>query len=201
MYRKLWIVALLLVICCNLCACTYEYQSFDKKSEYHEIWTINFTEAQNCGCYGDETVSLLFPAEIEDLDVEKYYGEYRQAAFDDEYQIFLTVHYDSEVEFSEELSRIEELTEMKETKYFDLPAAVTIFGWNHCYEYALIDTEKQTVHYVYLEYMNSEDIAFKSKYLPEGFDELERFDVTGTDTINVYYALTESEKHRIAKLH
>lgn len=146
-------------------------------------------------------MSLLFPAEIDDLDVEKFYGEYRQVAFGEEYQIFLSVHYDSEPEFSEELSRIGQLTEIKETDYFDLPAAITIFGWYHCYEYALIDADKQTVHYVYLQYMTEENIAFKSKYIPKEYDELESFDETGKDTINVYYALTESEKHRIAKLH
>lgn len=48
---------------------------------------------------------------------------------------------------------------------FAWPAFVTIYGDNHCWEYALL-LDDNRIAYVFLQFQNRWEIAFPTEYLP-----------------------------------
>ena len=75
-------------------------------------------------------------------------------------------------EYNKELERIMnvsgELYKIKlDTENYRYPAYVAIDGYNHCYEYVLVDEDQRRFVYVYTEWItNQKNIKFNTEYLP-----------------------------------
>ena len=53
-----------------------------------------------------------------------------------------------------------------DTTSFFYPAYVAVLGWENCSEYVLIDEANFTLHYVYLQSVQQEELRIDSQYLP-----------------------------------
>lgn len=121
---------------------------------------------------------LVFPEKIADSaqDVEYYY---RCAcdALDNTYEVYLKCTYDKDT-YEDEVKRLSQIrtTEGKVEKYiayteerFVYPAYVAIYDDYDCYEYALVNAEKNQIVYVYDQIKNLEDFL-DSQYIPVDYD-------------------------------
>ena len=121
---------------------------------------------------------LVFPEKIADSaqDVEYYY---RCAcdALDNTYEVYLKCTYDKDT-YEDEVKRLSQIrtTEGKVEKYiayteerFVYPAYVAIYDDYDCYEYALVNAEKNQFVYVYDQIKNLEDFL-DSQYIPVDYD-------------------------------
>lgn len=195
-------IVLLIVLCITLCGCGSVIPKatvITDPAEYRAIWTLSGTKvgiwtAIN-DCYDRYTPPTLFPSSTRGLSVQEFYAKMKPGLVDDTYQVLLSVEYEQD-EFEAELARIEGLVTIEDTAYFDLPAAITVLGWEGCSEYALIDSDTQTIHYIYLQLVNPKKLQIPDSMLPNGLDKLGYLD--GVE-INYYLTLTEQERIDLAQ--
>lgn len=147
-------------------------------SNHYEI----IKDIQNYGFEGFKGYSNLniFPEEISDnASAIQYLNEYEDQLFDPYYQIYLSCTYTQE-HYLDEIERLSEIQEeykgeVHDVKYntndFIFPAYVSIFADDHCYEYALVDSDNLTIHYVYTQFAKEKDIKFDLEYLPVNYME------------------------------
>ena len=122
-------------------------------------WTV-ITEQEQYGKYEGAFSydPVLFPKTISGLDVVEYKYKHREGPLDpDDQYILLTVKY-SEKEFEKELKRISlvKAPYTEPIKYndkdFEFPAYVAHLNDGHNSEFALVDDEKNEIHYVYVQF-------------------------------------------------
>ncbi len=121
--------------------------------------------------------SALFPENIDDLKVEKFYARYDELLpLGESFQILLSIKYEDKLVFDLECNRIESIS-TEFSKQFDIPnfeflAYATIIGWEDCFEYAIINTDENVIHYVFLQDIYKQDIDFDYVFLPNNYPEL-----------------------------
>lgn len=131
------------------------YAIFDKYCGYGNLW--------------------VFPKEISETatNVEYYYFD-MNTLMDPTCQIYLCCTYDTET-YQKEVDRLSQIKyEMNgltksiqyEENIFAYPAYVSIYEWESCYEYALVDAEEQKIVYVFMQGIPKWMIAFDEKYSP-----------------------------------
>lgn len=194
---KRLIIVFAILICLFLAACDVAMFETDDADSYRAAWAEDLPMPVEDLCWDAWMPSPVFPASVKGLDVDTFYARIDNTSFSDkrEYQIYLCVSYSDE-EFAEECARIEKLTTIVDSPYFDLPAAVTILGWEQCSEYALIDAENSTVHYVYIQSIQKDDVVFSHDYLPNDYSGYGNIKI---ENINIYSAMSEAEKNDIAQ--
>lgn len=150
-----------------LCGCSDEYEKtvIDDISKYETVWTLPEHRASEN--------SELFPSNIGDKKVNEFYCEHITALpIGTEWQMILKIEYGDE-EYSTELARIQKLCTNSpvygETDYFNQIAYATVWNWNGCYEYVIVDDVSHTVTYLYLQLKNKEDIFIDNTLLPNGY--------------------------------
>lgn len=211
MKRIVLLFLLLSLIAVTLCACDssdFYIEEQDLNSNlYKSAWCIFTTHLADVDCYERMTPPSLFPASVWGADFEDSYYRidsqspinysklnYRnplQGAF----QLAMSIRYDEEA-FQTEVSRLEAFAPMEQNENFDLPAVISVLGWEECSEYALIDAQNRTVHYIYLESVPKENIKISSEHVPLGYKD------SGTvigEERNIYLSMTEAEKVDIAQ--
>lgn len=195
--RKIFISLVLLGFCVMMNACSQKesYHTFDKDEYLHTKGHIT-----------DEGTDIrsglfIFPESIETLkDVEyEYYCE--RGIGDNSYMIFLKGSYQDKETYEEELKRLAGINctiktttgnvkndiEYTET-LFEYPAYVTIYHTNMSFEYALIDSENNSVIYVFLKLCEGSDFL-PDKYLPIEFKGKTMLEYdTSWKNQNIYYA-------------
>lgn len=145
-------------------------------------------------CVGDLDSSLLvFPdAEIVAAAKAEYTAMLYTGLFDTDGEIVLECTYDKEV-FEQEGQRLSGLsmtiasgeeshvnTALYDADSYNYPAYITIDGFGHTYEYALMDEENLRIIYVYLAYPDDES-GVDARYLKrdaavyEAEDTFDRF--------------------------
>ncbi|MBQ8165227.1 MAG: hypothetical protein IJZ94_05380 [Clostridia bacterium] len=94
-----------------------------------------------------------------------YEYRYRGTLFYDDQCIYIWCEY-SEEDYISEIERLNISHGEYDTVLFDLPAYVFIYD-DICYEYAIIDDENRTIHYIYIQYLTDlcEDAGIP--YLPQ----------------------------------
>ena len=138
------------------------------------------TDIEEYGFNGFKGYSNLdvFPDNIPDDGTDaQYYYEYKDGIFDPYYQIYLKCTYVTPKYFDEvrRLKRIKEdyqgtIQKIRyNTEDFEYPAYVAIYGYDGCYEYALLDEDNQTIMYIFTQWAKSDDIKFEKAYLPHDF--------------------------------
>lgn len=119
----------------------------------------------------------VFPDTVEKMQVEEYLYQFSTGLLDSNYQIFLKSKL-SKAEYQKEVKRLENISDSLDgktqkiyldNKSFCFPAYVTICNFNFTYEYALVDEENTTIYYVYLQFIDKEDIKFDKKLLPGNY--------------------------------
>lgn len=119
----------------------------------------------------------IFPETIpEGARAEEYFYFYQDTLFDPSAQIYLECSYD-DMAYVRELERLSGIREIYrgESQVLQLdevnfawPAFVTIYGDNHCWEYALL-LDDNRIAYVFLQFQNRREIAFPTEYLPHHY--------------------------------
>lgn len=166
------IIAVILLICLSftLFACKMESDYYKDISDYTDICYLEGMRID----YADH--SPVFPASIENLQVEDFFCRHDiMLPVGEEIQIYLKVKYDSE-SFAAEIERIasvsEECSDMFDSSLdykaycAELGKDIDTDGWEDDYEYALIDENEQTVQYIYLIYLDKDEIEFSTELLP-----------------------------------
>lgn len=119
----------------------------------------------------------VFPDTVENMQVEEYLYQFSTGLLDSNYQIFLKSKL-SKAEYQKEVKRLENISDSLDGKTqkihldntsFCLPAYVTICNFDFTYEYALVDEENTTIYYVYLQFIDKENIKFDKELLPENY--------------------------------
>lgn len=136
---------------------------------------------------------LIFPEEVREDRVTEYYYSYREGLFDEDVQLYLQCEYTQE-EFQEECRRLEQAhviyrdggqRRRNGTRYntgdYMLPA----------YEYALLDEENGRIDYIFLQFVDEDDLVFAREKLPYGYGR----DYTVDPKLSPYnmYAFPEKE--------
>lgn len=121
----------------------------------------------------------VFPEQIRgDMEAHRYFYYYADTFLDSEAQIYLECSYDEDA-YLKEIERLRGIREEYEgrvqaivydTESFSYPAYVTIDADDHCYEYAMLLGDNKIV-YVFLQFIEEEEIAFPAEYLPKGYEE------------------------------
>lgn len=213
MKQRIGLLVLVVLLCLTLCACDPLVDAgeilFLKVAEktkdinysedsYEEFWNDAETYPCEQGCYGNEIIPFLFPASLDDLNVKDFTAELTKNLLGEvqKCEICLSVCYDSKETFEVELSRLNELAPIGESEYFDYPAAIMILGWWNYYEYALIEHDALTIHYIYLARVMEDEVDIPTQYVP---DDLRLIQNGLADELNLYYLMTENEKEEYAR--
>lgn len=129
----------------------------------------DYGEFHNYSCFSE---FWIFPKLIpESAENVKYVFDIYEGLLTPECQVFLEITLPDE-EYNKELERIMnvsgELYKIKlDTENYRYPAYVAIDGYNHCYEYVLVDEDQRRFVYVYTEWItNQKNIKFNTEYLP-----------------------------------
>lgn len=131
------------------------YAEFDEYHGYGNLW--------------------VFPEDISETatNVDYYYFD-MNTFMDPTCQIYLSCTYDTET-YQKEVERLSQINyemngAMKPIQYeeniFAYPAYVSIYQWESCYEYALVDDEEQKIVYVFLQGIPEWMLAFDEEYSP-----------------------------------
>lgn len=121
----------------------------------------------------------IFPKEISDSNIEKYYYQTQDTIFSPECQVFLEAKYTPE-QYGKELGRLDEVSikhKKEENKVeinntdFSSTAYVSIFGWHHSYEYALLNKKENKIVYVFVQNIEKDKIKFSKDYLPNTYGQ------------------------------
>lgn len=169
-------LVLVISILFSLTACSYvSYKDYYReKEDYLDIWSLAGFR------HGYDGVSRLFPADIEELDVEDFFCRYdQQLPLGEGVQVFLEVKYSDAVELDAEIKRISSMA-FGCNEFFEsqntLSAYSTRLGEEYSSEYALIDKTNQKIYYIYLQAVPKEEIEIDNTFLPKnyvGYGEIE----------------------------
>ncbi len=160
----LLLCVMLLLSGCNSYTAYKDY--YTDVESYSEIWEL-------AGFYrGSEEKSPLFPQTIDGLDVIDFSCRYdEQLPLGEGVQLLLSVRYEDEAAFDNELDRIASLTDSCDETFgksaFD--AYALRLGEELASEYCLVDVKNQTVHYVYLKNLPLTEIEFDYSFVPDGY--------------------------------
>lgn len=146
---------------------------------YYESTDVSdYGEFRESGCYSN---FRIFPGIInDDMSVMSYLYQYTDTIFDPTSQIYMECTYEKD-SYLREIERLQNISEeyngeikkvLYDTESFYYPAYVTIDADNHCYEYALILGDER-IAYVFLQFVNKEDIGFPSEYLPKEYESIQ----------------------------
>lgn len=121
----------------------------------------------------------VFPKILDENWKPEYYYNCQKSLLDGDYQIYLKCEFD-EKEFEEEVKRLQSIentyegkkhTIVYDSENFCYPAYVAIFNFDSTYEYVLMDEENNIIYYIYLQFINKEEIKFEEKLLPNNYLE------------------------------
>mgnify|MGYP002623639415 CR=1 FL=1 len=176
-----------------LLGCDYFYNTLVRSKKtvliydaayYEKIWTLPELLFSD-----NEQFSLIFPKSIDSKNSPDLFCNY----FGKEIQVLLNVKYsadDYEREV-ERLSKTEKYYVCYDETHFSLPAYISVYGASECFEYALVDDEKLTVHYVYLQNVSEEYLAIDNRFVISDYDYVYSELCANKEAFNVYEGKTE----------
>ncbi len=169
MKRKLSVLLIVVFALVSFSSCSYKTTYTDIK-DYSKIWELSGHSLIRSKCYND--ISPLFVHDIDKRDIKEFYCGYEETLpVGENFQIYLTVAF-KDSEFNDEIKRLSDEFEVLQDE-FEIKAYVSAFSWNDCYEYAAVDEQKKEITYIYLQYIDYEDIRFDKSLLPKEYAERE----------------------------
>ena len=138
---------------------------------------------------------LIFPDQVRENETEEYCYWCKRNFFFSDIQVYLRCKYSKE-RFLEEIDRLSEISltytwksgeRQTHTLHYNiddyiLPAYEAISGYGHSYEYALIDEKNSSISYIFLQYVDKEDVIFNKQMLPQTYEE----NGDGMELFNIY---------------
>lgn len=165
--RKWIVICFILILSLSLFSCSdvYEETIISDVKKYDDIWSLTERRAND--------VSALFPSNInEEQCVEFNCRHTTYQLLGTSWQIVLKIKYD-DASFSSEINRLNDLCESSPvcgySEYFDNLSYATVWNWNSCFEYAIVDEKEKTVCYIYLQLVEENDLLIERKYIPNGY--------------------------------
>ena len=169
-----FILTLSLISCSNV----YEEIIISDIKEYDSIWSLSERRVAEG--------SLLFPNNVtkeQSISFLCKHSTYRWLGTG--WQLVLEVKYSDKV-FLEEVNRLDNLCidspVCGSSEYFENPTYATVWNWNGCFEYAVIDEKEKTICYIYLQLIANNDLTIDERYIFKGYE----MQLTDSETYSVY---------------
>ena len=160
------IAVCILVLMVSACSDVYRETVISDIRDYKAIWTLPERRASE--------VSVLFPSAVEAEQVTAFYCKHSTYKWlGTGWQVVLSVGYD-EAAFSAEQARLRQICDDSVlyglSAYFDHPAYATVWNWNACFEYAIVNEDDRTVSYVYLQLIQKDDLILDETLIPKQYE-------------------------------
>lgn len=160
------VFVLVLVMLLSSCSDVYEETVISDIALYDTIWSLSekrITES-----------SVLFPTVVNDEQVIKFNCKHTTyQLLGTGWQVELVIQYDATT-FSIEHKRLSESCKNSivcgRTKYFDNLTYATVWNWNSCFEYAVVNEDDSTIGYIYLQLIDKNDLAIDNYYIPKQYE-------------------------------
>lgn len=138
-------------------------------SDYYEIWNLSGL------FYYDYEKSPLFPDDIENKNVQAFFCRHdEQFPLGEGVQIYLQVQYNDAQSYDEELERLSAISEDCKEYFEDLDFSVAL-ATSICKEgyteYALVDSQRHEIFYIYVDGLPIDQIEFDHELLPLGYGD------------------------------
>ena len=167
--KKLISLALIVFVLCGaLCSCNdvQDEKIITDIKAYESIWDLS---ERRIGDYSD-----LFPKKVENKQVIKFNCIHSTYSFiGTGWQVELEIKYDDN-SFSTEENRLKNVCKDSvicgNSNYFDCPNFASVWNWNSCYEYAVVNETDNTIGYIYLQLIDKEDLKISKKYVPNQYE-------------------------------
>ena len=160
----LTLVCFVLILSFVSCSNMYEDIITSDINYYENIWSRSRRAGEP---------SMLFPSTVAKEQCVNFYFNYQDIILAPSWQIFLKNQYDEET-FLSEFNHLNTICENSpvcgDSEYFDTQVYATVWNWNGCFEYAIVDEEEKTVSYIYIQLINKEDLMIDEEYIPEGYE-------------------------------
>ncbi len=163
--KKIVFVFVMVLLLCS-CSDVYDEIIITDINRYGEIWTLPERRASEN--------SLLFPSEIDSNSVEMFRCNHTTYQYvGTGWQVEIVVKYTKD-EFNKKREDIEKLTEKSvvvgNTPFFGFPVYATVWNWNGCFEYALVNETEHSIAYIYLQLIDKNDLVISNEYVPTGYE-------------------------------
>lgn len=175
-------ILIIFVICFTLLACScdgiYDETVITNIESYDTIWGLPERRIV--------AESILFPKSVDEQNVLNFKCKHTTyQLLGTGWQIELSLKYDVD-EFQIEKARINSVCSDSvvcgNSEYFSHPTYATVWNWNACFEYAVINEEEQTIGYIYLQLINEDDLEISSVYKPDKYE----MEIEGKVAFSVY---------------
>ena len=166
--KKYVLILISFILTLNLSSCSdvYEEIIFSDIKEYDNIWKLPERRV-------DET-SSLFPTNVNDEQCVTFICKHTTyQLLGTGWQLSLEIRYEDSLYFSE-IDRLNNLCGNSpirgNSEYFGNPTYATVWNWNSCFEYAVVNEKEKTVCYTYLQLIEKDNLILNEKYIPEGYE-------------------------------
>ena len=166
--RKVVVILFILILCFNLFSCSdvYEEIIISDIKEYDDIWSLPERRVHE--------TSVLFPNSVSEEECVEFICRHTTyLPLGTGWQILLRIKYDDD-RFISEINRLNNLCENSPicgySENFDDYAYATVWNWNSCFEYAIIDEKEKTVSYIYLQLIEKKDLFIEDEYIPKEYE-------------------------------
>lgn len=160
------LISFILILSLSSCSDVYEETIISDIEEYDNIWTLPERRASE--------ISALFPNNVNEEQCVTFICKHTTYQLvGTGWQVLLEIRYDESLYFSE-IERINNLCTDSpicgSSEYFDNQAYATVWNWNGCFEYAVVDEQEKTVCYIYLQLIQKDNLNLDEKYIPKGYE-------------------------------
>ena len=166
--KKFVLILISFILFFNLSSCNdvYEETIISDIGEYDNIWNLSERRV--------EETSVLFPKNVNEEQCVTFICKHTTyQLLGTGWQCSLEIRYDDSLYFSE-IDRLNNLCGNSPirgiSEYFGNPAYATVWNWNGCFEYAVVDEKEKTVCYIYLQLIEKDNLIVNKEYIPEGYE-------------------------------
>lgn len=172
------IIVLILITMMSSCSEVHDETLISDVRLYDTIWTLPERRAS-------ETCDL-FPEHIEEGQVEAFRCKHTTYQIvGTGWQVELAIQYDEDAFLSEKerLSRLcKDSPVCGASEFFVNPAYASVWNWNGCFEYAIINEESHTMIYIYLQLMDKDKLEINEQYVPQQYE----IEMSNTQEFSIY---------------
>ena len=166
MKKVLLLLSFLLLFNLFSCSDVYEETIISDLEEYENIWLLPERRA--------EETSVLFPKTVNAEQCASFICKHTTyQLLGTGWQASLEIRY-NDSQFLMEIDRLKTLCGNSpvcgDSKHFESPAYATVWNWNSCFEYAVIDEKEKTVCYIYLQLIEKDQLIVEKNCIPEGYE-------------------------------
>ena len=160
------LLSFILVLSFSSCSDVYEETIVSDIQKYDDIWKLPEKRVFK--------TSVLFPSIVTEEQCVAFTCKHTTyQLLGTGWQIFLEIKYDDPL-YLVETERLNNLCANSPvcgySEYYDDFAYATVWNWNCCFEYAVVDQNKKTVCYVYLQLIQKNNLIIDEKYIPKEYE-------------------------------